>query len=59
MLERVLTKGVILQPHESAVEAEEGVVWVHVTIAGVDVFNVEAGLSWRYLVGAADDDKKK
>ena len=57
VFERVLTRGIILEVQERVAEVKD-VVWVHVTIAGVDVFKVEAGLSWKYLVGGADEEEK-
>jgi hypothetical protein len=59
VLERVLTKGVIIGTQERLSEADEGVVWVPVTIAAVNVLRVEVRLSWRYLASGADEETRK
>lgn len=49
-LERVLTKGVVFDIDEGTItgsQAGGAGVWFRVSIAGVDVFKIEAGVSWR------------
>jgi hypothetical protein len=58
-LERVLTKGVVFEIEEGAVagsEAGGAGAWFRVSIAGVDVFKIEAGVSWRSWLEAEDEE---
>jgi hypothetical protein len=61
VLERVLTKGVVFDIEEGTVGASEAgggaAAWFRVSIAGVDVFKVEASLSWRYLLETEEEEE--
>lgn len=60
VLERVLTRGVLFDVDKSpatAEEARDAVVWFRVSIAGVDVFRIEAGLSWQSWREAEDNEE--
>jgi hypothetical protein len=53
VLERVLTRGVIVEiagdaEGASAMDRDDSA-WFRISIAGVDVLEVSAGGSWRYL----------
>ena len=55
VLERVLTKGAQVQGMDAEVQEEaDGAgarqgAWLHISVAGVDLLNVQTDLSWRSL----------
>lgn len=63
VLERVLTKGVGFDIEEGTVGPSEAgggaAAWFRVSIAGVDVFKVEASLSWRYLLETEEEEEEE
>lgn len=65
VLERVLTKGVVCEI-EGGVEspaadrdALDSSTWFRISIAGVDVFKIGAGMSWRYLLEAEEEKQDR
>jgi hypothetical protein len=58
ILQRVVTRGVVFEVEEDtdASATDRGASgWFHIVITGVEVFRIEAGALWRYLV---DDEEK-
>ena len=58
-LERVLTKGVAFDVSEGTIttaEAGDVGVWMPLSIAGVGVLKIEAGVSWRSWGKARDEE---
>ncbi|MBI4408654.1 MAG: hypothetical protein HY561_03025 [Gemmatimonadetes bacterium] len=63
VLERVLTKGLVFDIDESAVgpskAGESFASWFRLSVAGVDVFKIEAGVRWRQLLESEEGQEKK
>lgn len=58
VLERVLTKGVVFEVEEdtdASAADRDASEWFHISIAGVKVFRIVAGVLWRILV---DDEEE-
>lgn len=62
VLERVLAKGVMFEIEddvEASATDRETSAWFRISIAGVNVFKVGAGVSWRCFLEAEEEEKQR
>lgn len=55
VLERVLTGGLRVETSEDTVTDQNALGWIRISIAGVDIVKVGAGVAWHYLLEGGSD----